>query len=94
MTLVRSLALRWSRSRHGRKLAACGGLRKTAWTLRRYDEVTQMPIRAENRQTQRRLSAPMTALPVGKWAADWIKEHRDLWHLSEADAARQGGTHP
>jgi hypothetical protein len=53
-----------------------------------------MPIRAENRQTQRRLSATMTALPVGEWAADWIKEHRDLWQLSEADAAREGGTHP
>jgi hypothetical protein len=53
-----------------------------------------MPIRAENRQTQRRFSATMTALPVGEWAADWIKGHRDLWQLSEPDAAREGGTHP
>ena len=52
-----------------------------------YDEVTQMPIRVENRQTQRRLSARMAARPIGEEATDWIKEHRDLWHLSEADAA-------
>ena len=51
-----------------------------------YDEVTKMPIRVENRQTEERLSARMMDRPIGDSAADWIKEHRDLWHLSEADA--------
>jgi extracellular elastinolytic metalloproteinase len=51
-----------------------------------YDEVTQMPIRVENRQAQPRLSARFEALPLGEAATDWIKEHRDLWRLSEADA--------
>jgi hypothetical protein len=76
---------------NSRRAAACGRRRGPCVE---YDEVPQMPIRAENRQTQRRLSAPMTALAVGERAVDWIKEHRDVWHLSEADAAREEVTHP
>src|SRR2546423_13472700 len=52
-----------------------------------YNDVTRLPVRVENRAPRQRLSSARLDLPIEQVAVEWIQEHRDLWQLSEPDAA-------